>query len=729
MPLSLNEIRKRATEFSKEWENVSDERAEAQSFWNNFFNVFGVSRKRVASFEKPVKKADGHQGFIDLLWKGIVLVEHKSKGKDLDTAYKQAKDYFPTLFGETRQPKNDYLVFPEVSSERRKYIPVGFMPKEVITIIVAFFLISSSLSATAQKVIQNQSFNSYQLFQELDKYDGRSLRFENCRFTHTAQDNITLWAFDDYTDDSSNGHRDLLPKKLINYTLEFKNCRFSEGTNMQVVFLGLYFNYPVLISNCTGYGVKFERCVFAGGLQTKDLAFRYLEFASNQFFESLTFADVSVIKVVVTDSKFIRNEYSAGFGIAFEGKDVFSDFLISRSEFLDHSTSAQQMENVDSLLHENSVVRFHSFDANHFLIHDCVFDCSLQFGNISVDRSFEYKNNTLYRKIIFEQAPNIPTESSTLKYSSIEGKIGSAYPIGDGVLRFNRYDNENEYLKDQIRPWIDTDVEKNIVPVYNKLLTIYDASADIESYNSCYNQMKKIEKTASKVKFETEHKIIYWFRWKMDNFLEYFNAYGTDPVLSLVNSFYWILGFAIIYILFPSEDDNLRFHNIRQAISRYVSHFSEQQKQFFTADEIYEKELVSIRTMKSEFHANIGKLPPIVSFIGMPFYYLGFLLTVIRHRIRSTVKFTIYQDWGEQTQWGRLKTSTIISFNFLGFLLWGIFMRAVNSFALSLNAFVTLGYGEIEAKGIARYFCVVEGMVGWFLLSIFSVSLISQILQ
>lgn len=97
MPLSLNEIRRRATEFSKEWENVADERAEAQSFWNDFFNVFGVSRKRVAAFERPVKKADGHQGFIDLLWKGIVLVEHKSQGKDLNTAYKQAKDYFPGL--------------------------------------------------------------------------------------------------------------------------------------------------------------------------------------------------------------------------------------------------------------------------------------------------------------------------------------------------------------------------------------------------------------------------------------------------------------------------------------------------------------------------------------------------------------------------------------------------------------------------------------------------------
>ena len=32
-----------------------------------------------------------------------------------------------------REIKTDYLVFPEVSSENRTYIPVGFMPKDVIT--------------------------------------------------------------------------------------------------------------------------------------------------------------------------------------------------------------------------------------------------------------------------------------------------------------------------------------------------------------------------------------------------------------------------------------------------------------------------------------------------------------------------------------------------------------------------------------------------------------------
>lgn len=97
MPLSWNEVKDRALAFSKEWANETSEDAEAKSFWDSFFNIFGLSRRRLASFEQPVKKADGKGGFIDLLWKGVLLVEHKSRGKDLDRAATQAFDYFPGL--------------------------------------------------------------------------------------------------------------------------------------------------------------------------------------------------------------------------------------------------------------------------------------------------------------------------------------------------------------------------------------------------------------------------------------------------------------------------------------------------------------------------------------------------------------------------------------------------------------------------------------------------------
>lgn len=93
MPLSWNEIKTRAIAFSKEWESAEREEADAKEYLIDFLNIFGISRKRVATFEHKIKKLSEADGYIDLLWKGMLLVEMKSKGKDLEKAYKQAKDY------------------------------------------------------------------------------------------------------------------------------------------------------------------------------------------------------------------------------------------------------------------------------------------------------------------------------------------------------------------------------------------------------------------------------------------------------------------------------------------------------------------------------------------------------------------------------------------------------------------------------------------------------------
>lgn len=99
--LNWNEIRTRAAAFAKDWANEDSERAEAQSFWNEFFEVFGVKRRRVAVFEKQVAKLpDGGKtthGRIDVFWPGTLLAEHKSAGRDLDAAVGQALDYFSGL--------------------------------------------------------------------------------------------------------------------------------------------------------------------------------------------------------------------------------------------------------------------------------------------------------------------------------------------------------------------------------------------------------------------------------------------------------------------------------------------------------------------------------------------------------------------------------------------------------------------------------------------------------
>lgn len=99
MPLSRLEIRRRATAFAKEWADASDEDAQAKTFWYEFFAVFGLKPQRVGSFEVHVKKlrrdpgSGPGDGFIDFFWPGTLIVEHKSRGKDLAKALQQANDY------------------------------------------------------------------------------------------------------------------------------------------------------------------------------------------------------------------------------------------------------------------------------------------------------------------------------------------------------------------------------------------------------------------------------------------------------------------------------------------------------------------------------------------------------------------------------------------------------------------------------------------------------------
>jgi hypothetical protein len=102
MPLSWPEIRDRATQFQKRWKDETSEQAESQSFWTEFFNIFGVDRKRVGVYEKKVqlkrvKSAAIKNGRIDLFWPGTLLIEMKSAGQNLDRAFDQASEYFEAL--------------------------------------------------------------------------------------------------------------------------------------------------------------------------------------------------------------------------------------------------------------------------------------------------------------------------------------------------------------------------------------------------------------------------------------------------------------------------------------------------------------------------------------------------------------------------------------------------------------------------------------------------------
>lgn len=91
--ISINEIKSRALAFSREWDDARSEEAEAQTFLKEFFRILDIKNRKLTIFEKNVHKIDDTEGYIDMLWKGKILVEMKSRGKDLEKAYEQAKEY------------------------------------------------------------------------------------------------------------------------------------------------------------------------------------------------------------------------------------------------------------------------------------------------------------------------------------------------------------------------------------------------------------------------------------------------------------------------------------------------------------------------------------------------------------------------------------------------------------------------------------------------------------
>ena len=136
MRLSWDKIRTRAAKFANEWKGDGYEKGQTQLFYRDFFDVFGMPVRRVASFEEPVKNLGDKRGFIDLFWKGVLLVEQKSIGSDLKKAKTQALEYFPGL-KDSELPRfillSDFQTFElyDLEEDEELRIPLADLPKHV----------------------------------------------------------------------------------------------------------------------------------------------------------------------------------------------------------------------------------------------------------------------------------------------------------------------------------------------------------------------------------------------------------------------------------------------------------------------------------------------------------------------------------------------------------------------------------------------------------------------
>ncbi|MGW8121630.1 ion channel [Roseivirga echinicomitans] len=256
----------------------------------------------------------------------------------------------------------------------------------------------------------------------------------------------------------------------------------------------------------------------------------------------------------------------------------------------------------------------------------------------------------------------------------------------------------------------------------------FDSRHDATSANQFYIEIKDLETRRLAYLYHQAPSFDGFFKWRINQFLKIFSAYGTEPAKAITFSVYVIIAFALVYLFFPNHWDSHGKHRIMDRYRFFLKYVNRDSG----IHEVYLEEQKSELLNAEDFKAYLleqGKTAPK--------FFMATAMPLYRWSVASTKTFSWFLEkidflkgkWSDTEPSKQGGKSFLLITAFLIALLYDIFIKMLNALMLSINTFTTLGFGEIPIKGLPRYLAIIQGFIGWFMLTIFSVSLISQLLN
>lgn len=267
-----------------------------------------------------------------------------------------------------------------------------------------------------------------------------------------------------------------------------------------------------------------------------------------------------------------------------------------------------------------------------------------------------------------------------------------------------------------------------LISCYKKLNAIYHTRGDLGSANGSYVEIKDLEtrRLAHLQKYHSTTNT--YINLQINRFLKYFCNYATNPARSLVVALWVILAFSFLYMLSFSEWDGI---NARRLLNRYrlittyfITDKSLESLYSETLGDTYE----DIENFKTEYLNNSNDAPYFVRILGRPIYYLYICRFEFIKWLLKRLEI-LNGNWIELNLKRRILIGTVMFTFFLFYSVYLVAIKFINGFVLSLNMFITIGFGKMPEKGAPMYLAVIEGFVGWIMLSFFSITIISQVLM
>ncbi|MEP0986099.1 ion channel [Ekhidna sp.] len=316
--------------------------------------------------------------------------------------------------------------------------------------------------------------------------------------------------------------------------------------------------------------------------------------------------------------------------------------------------------------------------------------------------------------------------NNSIDWPDLENKLISFDPIYNYIAFSADIDDFNTYYN-EVRIQ-DSRFYKAEIKLMGQLYQLYKSQHDNEFANGAFLGKKDLETKRLAYVFSQYPSFDTFFTWKINQFLRLFSDYGTKPSKAIIFGFYVILFFALIYLFFPNSWDS---HGRMRIIDRY-KFFLKYLNRSEGASEVYqeekEKELLPFHEFRDYLEQNGKTAPKFFYSTAIPLYKWSISGSRLSCWFLSKID-VLNGTWSEIPASGRLLKSTLVTSAFIIALIYDLFIKVLNAVMLSINTFTTLGFGEIPIKGLPRYLAIIQGFIGWFMLTIFSVSLISQLLN
>lgn len=489
--------------------------------------------------------------------------------------------------------------------------------------------------------------------------------------------------------------------------ITFEECiSFVHTTNIRMIFKDCVFKGPVILRVKTdAQFMEFENCTFERGFAIMEGA----TVAEHLTFKNCTF---KYNEEFIKNPRVRRDQFNIGelrecpHYFYFANNLVDIDLKFDSCRFEAVKTPHDKFSFYIDLSHS-------SFKSLEFS--NCQVDVPIDLSFVNVSNQFKIYNSTLTK--VAAEAISFNSSNSKVDWDNFKGEKLQ-------VLRDEKYFMNG----DNVVELNDKYYFETLISVYTLFYHTYKDQGNTLSANACYVEWKNIETAYLRKKLNTEFTTRTWFSWFMNAFLKFFCDYGTNPFKSLTWSFIVMLVFTGIFMIYLWNFDTTEHKDIRRVFKNFGLYF------------VGGKSLIEIGQMMVPEKGKQPSAEELSNFIytykkGLPWYYRIFGLNLSRPRFSFRSMFfykmadKVLGTWSEANQAKRIWVALVVSLWIFGIFIKIILIRIFDAFTMSLNSFSTLGYGDLPRSEGMRYLSIIEGFIGWFLLSIFSVSLISQIIQ